>query len=99
MANLFFRKIISNVDNMIKLIHQRENKYIRQPSLEQSGNDKIDVYKLMDRREKHQRHVSRLCDLISENVQVLTNDNLALEGFDELSKYDCRLEMAEKERT
>jgi hypothetical protein len=53
---------------MIKLIHQRENKYIRQPSLEQSGSDKISVYKVMDRRVKHERLVSRLCNLVSENV-------------------------------
>jgi hypothetical protein len=84
---------------MIKLIHQRENKYIRQPSLEQSGSDKISVYKVMDRRVKHERLVSRLCNLVSENVQVLTNDTMVLEGLNDVRTYECRLEMAEKERT
>ncbi len=84
---------------MIKLIHQRENKYLRQPSLEQSGSDKIAVYKVMDRRVKHDRLVSRLCNLVSENVQVLTNDTMVLEGLNDVRTYECRLEMAEKERT
>lgn len=103
MTNLILRRITSNVENMNKLIYRRENKYTRQPSLllEQSGSGetKLHAYALMDKRIKELRFESRLCTLVSENVQVLSNDIQAMDSMDGNEIVECRLEMQEKERT
>lgn len=102
LVNCLLRKIDSNFENMSKLLYRRANKYTRQPSLlEQSGSGdtKLHAYALMDKHMKERRFESRLCTLVSENVQVVINDAALMETMDGNDVVECRLEMVEKERT